>query len=622
MKNYIFSFALFFFSLGINKASNRENLLLQQLIMVNSKWRNQTELQNILSNVKFQPLNYYSDCIALHLSLVEKTLRNRNASHLSAKQLKNRLQLLDKLNRYWQAKTFPINNYTSYKTPVFIDKKGTHCAVGYLMQQSGYEALAKEIDAKQKFAYVHQIKVAGVNKWANEHGFTIDELAWIQPGYPPTIDAVDMKKGFDGPVNAIVVEPINGIIYAAGSFTKATEGMNCNNIAAWISGFAGYDWITLNNGVNGTVHALLIHNNKLYVGGEFTEADGITANHVAVYDLTTNQWQSIGSLDSTVRVFAVYNNEIYAGGDFTGLVSKWDGSTWQNINDGLIYGESVRALQVYNNQLIIGGNFDLTTGALRKHVALYDGTYMGIMGMGTLTPVNDFEIHENKLFAACDFISGNDTCALAVFDDINNDWKVELKLNNNMPSLSSFTGNSFNDILSFQGNLLVAGDFNCSAGMIEGNNLATYSKESYPNDTILYSILTPYLNIDSSLNCLATYGNDIYFGGDFISNMFSDTLNHIGYISILPVGIQNKTSNNLSIKVFPNPTSDFISIKPTLNNEKISGYEIYDAVSKYVSGEKENITTNSISFKNFQSGIYAIKVLMNNKAEIIKVVKQ
>ena len=99
MKNYIFSFALFLFSLGINKASNRENLLLQQLTMVNSEWSNQTEVQNILSNVKFQSLNSYSDCIALHLSLIEKTLRNRNASHLSAKQLKNRLQLLDKLNR-------------------------------------------------------------------------------------------------------------------------------------------------------------------------------------------------------------------------------------------------------------------------------------------------------------------------------------------------------------------------------------------------------------------------------------------------------------------------------------------------------------------------------------------
>ena len=52
-------------------------------------------------------------------------------------------------------------------------------------------------------------------------------------------------------------------------------------------------WHALNNGTNGTVYALaLLNSKKLYVGGKFDSASGISAMHIASWD-STNFWESL-----------------------------------------------------------------------------------------------------------------------------------------------------------------------------------------------------------------------------------------------------------------------------------------------------------------------------------------
>jgi hypothetical protein len=623
MKTTSFFYAALFFFFGNIYASPQATNPLTALKNVNAQWVHQPEFQHIAATTTFGSNYTYNDWIATHLMLVEQTLRARDISHLSASQIKNRLQLLDKLNDYWQAATFPVNDFLPYKNPVFIDRKGTHCAVGYLMQQSGAEALAKQIDAEQKFAYIHEIKVSGVKEWAHHYGFTIDELAWIQPGYPPTIEAQDMNKGFDGTVNALAIHASSGWVYAAGNFSQSTKGQPCDNIAVWISGFAGYDWIQVGDGVNGTVHTLMLHNDKLYVGGEFTMANNQPAAHVAVYDINTGQWQAMGSLDSTVRALAIYNNEVYAGGDFTGMIAKWDGNNWQPVNNSLIGPGSVRALEVWNNQLVIGGNFDIITGALRKHVVAYDGTQINIMGFGTLTPVNDFEVHQNQLYAACDFVEGTDTCALAIFDTLNAEWQVAVKSHGSSGWLNHLEGNAFKQLLSGSEGLLVAGDFFCSSGMTTGANLLHYTSIAFPNDTNVYMALEPLLFTDAPVNCLAQAGVDIYFGGDFIQNNYYDTLNYVGQIQLLTTHINEKAKIKTTISAFPNPTTLSILLQCNNASEIITGYELYDATGKLMLHQKVNAAQQNISLQSLASGIYTIKVATANGAnETLRVVKQ
>jgi 16S rRNA (cytosine1402-N4)-methyltransferase len=60
------------------------------------------------------------------------------------------------------------------------------------MQQSGCEELSRKIDKHEKFAYVKEIKAEGLAEWAKTNGFTVDELAWIQPAYPPNFVLADL----------------------------------------------------------------------------------------------------------------------------------------------------------------------------------------------------------------------------------------------------------------------------------------------------------------------------------------------------------------------------------------------------------------------------------------------
>lgn len=538
-----------FLIVAISIASQASNYSI--LKEVNAEWKNNADGQLLAASFISQGNMNFNDWITMHLMLVEKTLRDRPIDHLSSRQKENRLKLLDELNGYWHAGSYPVNDYLAYKNPVFIDRNETHCAVGYLMQQSGAENLARRIDADNKFVYVKDIKIKGVNEWAINNGFTIDELAWIQPGYPPQFTVGDMAGGLNGPVMALAVDPSTQMIYAGGSFTSSTRGNSCNGLAMYISGIAGWDWIGLGNGVNGQVNSILIHDNKLYAGGDFTIAGSASVSNIAMFDLASQQWQAMGILDSTVYTLAVYNNEIYAGGKFTGLVSKWDGSQWQDVSQGFIYGEGVRTLEDWNGTLLIGGSFEIATGALRKNVASYDGTYMGASGMGTLTPVNDFEVFHDTIYAACELVEGTDTCAIARF--VNFDWEVFLKPYS--IGMNYFDGVSMKSLLSTQDRLFGAGDFSCALGLVYGNNLIEFQ-----HDASGQVYCAPLLVVDDIINTITVSENSIVFGGAFL-NALSDTLNNVAQLFDVLTSIAGPTGKlSATLSVFPNPNRGLVTI--------------------------------------------------------------
>lgn len=589
---------------------------LKQLTSVNVQWQNQQDIAAVIANTSIQAGISHTDLIALHLQLVEHTLRNRTVANLSASQKENRSSLLNKLHTYWQAKQFPINDYLSYKNPVFIDRNGTHCAVGYLMQQSGYENLAREIDSKQKFAFIHEIKVEGLTAWAEKQGFTVDELAWIQPGYWVTNTAFDLSGGVNGQVNAVAVEQGGSTIYVAGEFTMAGGSVPSNNISVYQSGFAGWFWMPLGNGVNGKVKTIMMHNNQLIVGGSFTQADGISATNIALYDLVSGQWQAMGSLDSTVNSLAVYNNEIYAGGSFTGMLSKWNGTAWQDANQLGFYGNEVRTLEVINNELIIGGDFELPTGALRRHVVGFDGTQFIYMGFGTATPVNDLAFYNGRIYAACDVVSGNDTCALALYTNMGNWEKVIMPIND--------IGNSFSGqkicALAVSGNqLFCGGSFQVGAGLFFGQNILRFEQSSTAQADD-YTI-APLLFLDSTVNTIAMNVSYAYFGGEFVNNN-ATVLNHVAYFDVLTGlnQLSKETANEL--QVYPNPANENIMIRMPFNfNEKD-----YLVLSNSLGQEILHVSLPAgssqypVEVATLASGIYNVNVYSADKVQNKKII--
>jgi hypothetical protein len=129
--------------------------------------------------------NFSSDkgLIQAHLKEVLRILHANPTAHLSVEQKASRSRLLHLLAGYRAAGNFPVNYCRGYRVPVFIDEHNTYCAVGYLMKQSGQQALALRIAAADNYVYVKDIHDPELPAWQNASGFSTEELALIQGAY-------------------------------------------------------------------------------------------------------------------------------------------------------------------------------------------------------------------------------------------------------------------------------------------------------------------------------------------------------------------------------------------------------------------------------------------------------
>jgi hypothetical protein len=119
----------------------------------------------------------------VHLQYVRELLGSRHAT--APEREARRAQLLGYLDDYIAKGVTPVNTYVPWRNPVFIDARGNVCAVGYLIERSVGRALAERIAATHRLDYLEDIAAAmpEVAAWAASSGFTLQELASIQPGY-------------------------------------------------------------------------------------------------------------------------------------------------------------------------------------------------------------------------------------------------------------------------------------------------------------------------------------------------------------------------------------------------------------------------------------------------------
>ena len=168
----------------------------EQLVYVNEQWKNQKDLDASLK-VSAAKLLTEQELIQFHLQETEKLLRKRNVSALSTAQQKHRMNNLNTLHSYWVKGIFPVNDNHQNRQPYFIDKYNTYCAVGYLMQQSGADKMARDIHETQNYSYLYDINHPQLMSWTNESGLSLEELALIQPGYPGDWQAAIMEMHYN-----------------------------------------------------------------------------------------------------------------------------------------------------------------------------------------------------------------------------------------------------------------------------------------------------------------------------------------------------------------------------------------------------------------------------------------
>ena len=188
----------------------------------------------------------------------------------------------------------------------------------------------------------------------------------------------------------------NGVMYVGGTFTEVrppgtAAGNSQSRTAVNFSAFDAYTGtptscaLSFTGGTGATVRAMDVSpdGRKLYVGGNFTTVNGVTANRLAAINLpscTVDTTFRPGTVNSTVRTIAATDNAVYFGGDFTTVNgtarSRFAavGTTgsllpWAPVADGV-----GRALDVPadRNVVLISGDFSTVNGAESRAMAVVD----------------------------------------------------------------------------------------------------------------------------------------------------------------------------------------------------------------------------------------------------------
>lgn len=544
--------------------------VLGALVDINDRWAFET---NAWANLADVPNSYSeTELIQKHLFLVHQELKSRDVDHLSEIEKQNRTSSLEDLKEYAERGLFPQNITHQGRRPIFIDGRGVHCAVGYLIKESGHPELSRHISLNMNDAYVLDMHDQYLSEWVELSGFTPQELAWIQPGYFQPIDYEPLKGGVNGAVNTIISDN-NAGIFAGGVFDSA-DGMKAGGFANYFSGFAGYDWTSMGGvGFQGEVFDAIMYHGELYVAGNFYMVDTTIVNSgVVKWDGTS--WSVVGdfytgALFNYVLDLEIYEDTLYAGGFFKSkftapevfnALAKWDGTEWRGTALDL-YGE-VRALHVYNNKLVVGGVFQLNDTAGVENIAMLNGREAEYFDESVKVPIHDIEDYGNEIFIATEFYnqSRQDSLGLGVYR--NGSWETVFG-----PQAGFNNTGGVKCLASHPNALLVGGDFDIIPLMGNyGKNIGVY-RGGY---------LDAFGMLDSTVRTMTIINDQLYIGGDFNGATTSTggvTLNHIAQLH-LPDYISVEEVKGASIEVYPNPSSGILTISGF--NEPIDQVKIID----------------------------------------------
>lgn len=178
-------------------------------------------------------------------------------------------------------------------------------------------------------------------------------------------------------------------LFVGGFFDTASGAPGTSHLAKW----NGNAWSGLTGGTpDWAVWALAVWNGRLYVGGSFTTAGGVTVNGIASWD--GEAWYACGDgmggpyspCVFALRVFDDGTGEkLYAAGRFasiggvSGAIGRWNGTSWEPVGSGLFASGlgGIEAMAVFDDgtgpALYVGGMTFYTPGQPVTSVAEWDG---------------------------------------------------------------------------------------------------------------------------------------------------------------------------------------------------------------------------------------------------------
>lgn len=406
------------------------------------------------------------------------------------------------------------------------------------------------------------------------------------------------------------------------------------------------DWVSLPQEVNGSVNCLTVYKGELISGGFFSMAGTTSANKIAAWDGT--DWDSLGiGLSGGSNPFViettVFDDALYVVGNFDSAgtvvandIAKWDGFSWSALGTGS--NKAIYSIAAYNNEIYVGGIFDSIGGISANHIAKWNGVNWQALSSGIQgNTVNDLYVFKNELYVVGVFNSAGNIPCNSVARWNGNSW--------NNVSTSLGYGNS--TMIEWDSTLLIGTELHLVWGtpylftyQWDGNDLTVFSQQKMfqirafahvkgklycsggggataPPGASLVSVwedsvwTTVGTGVNDYIQGLCEYNGDLYCGGFFNTDRGANH-NYIARLSNT-VGIDDILDDNISVNIFPNPSSKEFTIETNsfLRSEKIL-FEVFDLTGRKVFTERLFNARTTISDFNNQ-GLFFWKLDKNGQ---------
>ncbi len=383
--------------------------------------------------------------------------------------------------------------------------------------------------------------------------------------------------GANLPVFSLVVQP-NSKIVIGGDFTSY-NGTPRNRIARLNSDGSLDTVFDPGSGANGTINSLILQlDGKVLIGGNFTNYNGTVRNRIA-------RLNADGSLDTTFSPGSGANMEVYS-----------------------------LAIQ-QNGKVLLGGAFFEYNGTTQRYLVRVnadgklDSTFN--TGTGPSNIVNSFALQQDgKILIGGYFIDYNNTSRNRIAR-LNVDGSLDTTFN-----LGAGADGTIRSVaLQQDGKVLIAGDFinynstfqprfarlNTNGSLDLGFNTGSGASGIQINSIVLQS------------------DGKVLIGGEFSQyNGISRTRLARVWGGSSTVGVPLSEPSNQMIKLYPNPTTDRITVEALEPFQ----YELYSITGKRVQAKIVSQSVAELTTEFLSPGTYVLRIITTKGVETRKLVKE
>ena len=211
----------------------------------------------------------------------------------------------------------------------------------------------------------------------------------------PTLDSWDPQV--NGRVNDVYLS--GSTLYLGGEFTTADGGTLRNRGAAVdVNTAALHEWNPNVSGGNNRIYQVVPYGSNLVLTGTFTSIGGTGRNHIGMVDMSTGAVQGWNpDAGQEVRRAVLFDSKLVVAGGFT-TMGEQDRNRFAQIdldtgNPTSWYpnpGSTAAAFELYDGKLMVGGSYTAISDTAREGLALVGSDANASVDSWNPNPVGDF----------------------------------------------------------------------------------------------------------------------------------------------------------------------------------------------------------------------------------------